>query len=399
MCGQQYDFDEKIDRKNTDSLKYDFAERKGMPSDILPLWVADMDFRTSNLVLEELHNRVEHGIFGYTESGDEYFQAVRSWMNRRHGWDVERRWLVKTPGIVYALAMAVQAYTEPGDAVLIQQPVYYPFLEVITNNDREPVNNSLVLGDDGIYHMDLADFERKVVENKVKLFLLCSPHNPVSRVWTVEELAALAEICIRHDVIVVSDEIHQDFVFDGHRHHVFATVSEELKQRVVICTSPSKTFNLAGLQVSNIFIPDSHLRHKFKKRVAASGYSQLNTLGLTACQAAYQYGEEWLEKLKVYLKGNLDYLREFIQTRLPGVRMIEPEGTYLIWVDFRGTGKSVDEINRIIVNEAKLWLDSGELFGASGEGFQRINIACLRSVLEEALESLAQAFCTLESPA
>lgn len=385
-------FDQIIDRTNTDSLKYDFAERRGMPPDVLPLWVADMDFRTSDKILEALHNRVEHGIFGYTETRDAYFEAVHDWMKRRHGWEVERKWLIKTPGVVYALAMAVQAYTEQGDAVLIQQPVYYPFSEVILDNDRKLIDNTLVLGGDGIYHIDFEDFEEKIITHHIKLFLFCSPHNPVSRVWTKEELEQLIAICIKHDVIIVSDEIHQDFVFEGHRHHVLATLSEEVLDRVIICTSPSKSFNLAGLQVSNIFIPNNQLRTKFRNRVYASGYSQLNTLGLTGCEAAYRQGEPWFEEAFTYIKDNLNYVRTFIETRLPGVRLVEPQGTYLIWIDFRGTGRSAKEIDDLIIYKAKLWLDSGSIFGSAGEGFQRINIACPRSILEKAFLKIEEVF-------
>ncbi|MBE7719476.1 MAG: pyridoxal phosphate-dependent aminotransferase [Lacrimispora celerecrescens] len=390
MCKKMIDFNEIIDRKNTNSIKYDFALRRGKPENLLPLWVADMDFKVSEKILEALHERVEHGIFGYSEVQDEYFEAVQGWLEKRHHWKVESRWLVKTPGVVFALAMAVQAFTDPGDGVMIQKPVYYPFSEVIEDNDRIIVDNTLYLGEDGRYHIDFEDFERKAEQYHIKLFLLCNPHNPVGRVWTREELERLGEICIRRDIIVVSDEIHQDFVFKG-EHLVFADLSEELKNRTITCTSPSKTFNLAGLQISNIFIANQQLRRRFRRQVGAAGYSQLNTLGLTACEAAYRYGEDWHDQLMEYLRANISYVREFLKERIPAIQFIEPEGTYLVWLDFRELGLTEGEREDLIVKKAGLWLDSGAMFGPAGEGFERINIACPRSIVKQAMESLERA--------
>ncbi|WP_313153539.1 MalY/PatB family protein [Lacrimispora sp.] len=394
MCKETINFDEVINRKNTNSIKYDFALRRGKPENLLPLWVADMDFKVSEKILDALHERVGHGIFGYSEVQDEYFEAIRDWMEKKHHWNVESRWLVKTPGVVFALAMAVQAFTDPGDGVMIQQPVYYPFSEVVEDNDRVLVDNSLYLGEDGRYHIDFEDFERKAEEFHVKLFLFCNPHNPVGRVWSREELEKLGEICIRRDILVVSDEIHQDFVFER-EHLVFANLSEELKNRTITCTSPSKTFNLAGLQISNIFIANQKVRRRFRRQVAAAGYSQLNTLGLTACEAAYRHGEEWYDQLMVYLRANISYVREFLKERIPKVKLIEPEGTYLVWLDFRELGLTEGEREDLIIKKAGLWLDSGAMFGPVGEGFERINAACPRSILEKALENLEKAIKTL----
>jgi cystathionine beta-lyase len=394
MCKETINFDEVINRKNTNSIKYDFALRRGKPENLLPLWVADMDFKVSEKILDALHERVNHGIFGYSEVQDEYFETIRDWMEKKHHWNVESRWLVKTPGVVFALAMAVQAFTDPGDGVMIQQPVYYPFSEVVEDNDRVLVDNSLYLGEDGRYHIDFEDFERKAEEFHVKLFLFCNPHNPVGRVWSREELEKLGEICIRRDILVVSDEIHQDFVFEG-EHLVFANLSEELKNRTITCTSPSKTFNLAGLQISNIFIANQKVRRRFRRQVAAAGYSQLNTLGLTACEAAYRHGEEWYDQLMVYLRANISYVREFLKERIPKVKLIEPEGTYLVWLDFRELGLTEGEREDLIIKKAGLWLDSGAMFGPVGEGFERINAACPRSILEKALENLEKAIKTL----
>lgn len=387
---EKINFNIVVNRKNTNCLKYDFAVRRGRPENVLPLWVADMDFKVAPEITQAIEKRVAHGIFGYSEVKEEYFEAVSAWMEQKHGWHVKEDWLVKTPGVVFALAMAVQAFTEPGDAVIIQQPVYYPFSEVIADNGRRIVDNTLELKEDGKYHINFEDFEQKVKENHVKLFLLCSPHNPVGRVWTKEEFKKIAAICRKYDVIVVSDEIHEDFVFNG-KHQVFADLSEDAKNRTITCTAPSKTFNLAGLQVSNIWIANPKLRDKFKKQIAAAGYSQLNTLGLTACEAAYRYGGEWHAELLGYLKSNLNFLREFLQTRLPEVKLIEPEGTYLVWLDFGSLGLTEEQREELLTKKAGIWLDSGAIFGAAGEGFERINIACPRSILKDALERIERA--------
>lgn len=386
----KYNFDEIVDRRNTDCLKYDFAVERGKPEDVLPLWVADMDFRTAPGIIERAVADASFGIYGYTDNKDDYFQAVAAWYENYFDWKVEKKWLVKTPGVVFAVGIAVQALTKEGDAVMIQQPVYYPFSEVIKDNDRVLVNNALVLRD-GHYEIDFEDFEDKIIQNNVKLFVLCSPHNPVGRVWTADELHRMGEICLKHDVKVVSDEIHSDFVYEGRKHYVFSTVDPAFEDISIICTAPSKTFNLAGLQTSNIFIPNAQIRKAFKRKISAAGYGQPNMIGLHACQAAYETGREWLEELKVYLKGNLDYVRTYLEENLPQIKLIEPEGTYLIWLDCRALGLSEEKLEHLIVNEAKLWLDSGAIFGAVGEGFERINIACPRAVLKEAMERLHRA--------
>lgn len=387
MAERNLDFDKIVERRGTGSLKYDFAAKWGMPEDVLPLWVADMDFETSSYVVDALAQRLQHGIFGYTESGEGYFEAVKDWMMRRHSWKVQEDWLVKTPGVVFALAMAVKAYTEPGDGVLIQQPVYYPFSQVIRENGRKVVNNPLYLGDDNRYHIDFEDFERKLVEEKIKLFILCSPHNPVGRVWTGEELCHLGDLCVRHHVIVISDEIHADFVFQG-KHQVFANLKKEYEPISVICTAPSKTFNLAGLVLSNIFIPDEELRRKFCGQMDGAGTSQIGTMGIIACEAAYGKGEEWYQAMLRYVKDNIDYISQYTKEKLPGVRMVEHEGTYLVWLDFRETGLDEKTLEYKIVHEAKLWLDGGTMFGEEGSGFQRINAACPRKMLVEAMERI-----------
>ena len=389
-----YNFDEIIDRRNTDCLKYDFAVERGKPADVLPLWVADMDFRTAPHIIEKAVADASLGIYGYTESKDDYFQAVANWYSTYFDWNVEKKWLVKTPGIVFAIGLAIKALTKEGDGVMIQQPVYYPFSEVIKDNDRKLVNNALVLRN-GHYEIDFEDFEQKIIQEQVKLFVLCSPHNPVGRVWTKEELQKIGEICLKYGVKVVSDEIHSDFVYGDRKHYVFTTVDPRFEEFSIVCTAPSKTFNLAGLQASNIFIPNVQIRKAFLKQMSAVGYSQLNMIGLHACKAAYETGREWLEELKVYLKGNLDFVREYLEQNLPQIKLIEPEGTYLIWLDCRALGLPEAKLEHLIVHEAKLWLDSGVIFGKDGEGFERINIACPRAILEEACKRLCRAVQSL----
>lgn len=390
MAEKNLDFDTVVERKNTNCLKYDFAVRRGMPEDVLPLWVADMDFKTSSYIQEAVQKQAEHGIFGYGESGEEYFAVLQAWMQKHYGWKVDEKWLIKTPGVVFALAMAVKAFTNEGDGVIIQQPVYYPFSEVIRDNGRRIVNNRLIQDTDGKYRMDYADLEEKIVREKAKLLFLCNPHNPVGRVYSKEELEKLGDICQKYRVIVVSDEIHADFVYQG-KHQVFADVKKEYRDFTVTCTAPSKTFNIAGLQVSNIFIANSELKRKFRKQVDAAGYSQLNAVGLAACEAAYRDGEAWYQAMLSYVKENIVYTKQFLETRIPDIKMIEPEGTYLVWLDFRNLKLADCELEDLIIKKAGLWLDSGSIFGDAGRGFQRINVACPRKTLELALTKLERA--------
>ena len=382
------DFDKITDRRHTDCLKYDAAVRRGKPQDVLPLWVADMDFPTVPAVINTLKKRVDHGIFGYSEADpDRFYQVLKQWFRKRHHWDIQKDWLLQTPGVVFALAMAVKALTQPGESILIQQPVYYPFSEVIVDNGRKRINNPLLLKQDH-YEIDFDDFEQKIVENNVNLFLLCNPHNPVGRVWTIGELRRLGDICLAHHVTIVADEIHEDFIWQGHVHTVFASLGEAYAQNSIICTSPSKTFNLAGLQMSNIFIPNPELRQKISKEITKTGYSQLNTLGLVAGETAYAQGASWLDGLKVYLQKNIDFTDYFLKEHLPQIKLIYPEGTYLLWLDFRQLGLSEPQRENLLLKQAGLWFDSGAVFGKNGEGFERMNIACPRQILKNALEKL-----------
>lgn len=386
----RYDFDEIIQRKGTNCIKYDFARERGKPDGLLPLWVADMDFRTPPEVVEAMVEASQHGIFGYSEVKLPYFEAIHNWLKEHIGWETEASWLVKTPGVVFAISTAIRALTQIGDSILIQRPVYYPFTSVILENDRKLVNNPLIY-ENGRYQIDFEDFESKIRENQIKLFILCNPHNPVGRVWTAEELIRMGEICVRHQVTVVSDEIHADFTYPGHQHLVFSALKPEFADITITCTAPSKTFNLAGLQVSNIFISDKTLRREFRKEVGRTGYSQLNTMGLIACQAAYEKGTPWLDELKKYLSENLSFIREFLIKELPEVTLVEPEGTYLVWLDFQKLGLTEKELEQLIVDKAKLWLDEGTMFGPEGAGFQRFNIACPKATLEAAFRQLRDA--------
>ena len=387
-------FDETILRKDTDSIKYDFAAQRGMPDGLLPLWVADMDFRTPPCIVDALTEKSQHGIFGYSESSAAYFEVLKDWFSRRFGWPVQSEWLVKTPGVVFAICAAIRALTQEGDAVLIQQPVYYPFSESIRLNNRRLIINELAYDGDA-YSMDFEDFEQKIEQNDVKLFILCSPHNPVGRVWTRDELTRMGDICVRHGVIVISDEIHADFVYPGYEHLVFANLKPEFADIAITCTAPSKTFNLAGLQISNIFIANRELRSRFRSEIARGGYSQLNIMGLVACKAAYAKGEEWLEELKEYLAENLAFLREYLRTRIPEIKLVEPQGTYLVWLDCKALGLNDKALSEFIIHQAKLWLDEGTMFGQGGSGFQRVNIACPKALLKQALEQLEAAIKAL----
>lgn len=385
----EYDFDTVVDRHNTSCLKWDFAEARGHAPDEMPLWVADMDFRIPQPAIDALVARAQHGMFGYTAPKRPYYEAVAAWFERRHGWRPDPAWAVVTPGVVFALATAVRTYTQPGDAVLIQPPVYYPFRLVIEQNGRRVAAAPLTY-EDGRYSIDFDAFERALAQSEAKLFILCNPHNPVGRAWTEPELRRVGEICAAHGTIVVSDEIHADFARPGHAHVPFAALGPEFADNAVVCTAPSKTFNLAGLQVSNIFIPNRRLRHDFRRTLARTGFDEVNALGLVAVQACYEHGEDWLDQLKAYLEGNLAVVRAAAE-RMPGVRLVEPESTYLPWLDCRGLGLDAEGLRRLVEQDAKLWLDQGTMFGEEGAGFVRINIATPRSNVQEACNRLERA--------
>ena len=396
------DFDTVIDRRHTKSIKYDFFVERGLvkPGDdasgILPLWIADMDFKTSSFVQDALIRTAEHGIFGYSETQEDYFRILQDFYRRRHNYEIESpRWVIKTPGVMFAIGMAVKAFTNVGDTVLIQQPVYMHFVDVIEFNERKVVSNDLVYGEDGRYHIDFEDFEKKIVENNIKLFLLCSPHNPVCRVWTREELLRIGEICLKHHVLVVSDEIHSDFVFEG-THTVFGSLSEEIADNSIIVTAPTKTFNLAGVQISHTFVKNPAIRRALRYQINSTGYSQVSIQGIVSAEAAYANGDVWLDALLKYIKGNIDHTDKFIRENLEGVKLVPMEATYLAWLDFNGTGLSSEQVDSLVLRKAKLWLNSGSKFGKTGAGFQRLNLACPRSTLAEALNRLKVALDSIK---
>lgn len=385
----RYNFDEIVERHNTGSTKWDFLDKHFGVADALPMWVADMDFKAPEEVINALMKRAEHGVFGYSDRSDSYYEAVAGWMERRHGWKVEKEWLVYSPGIVPAVNWLIRALTHPGDKVVIQTPVYYPFFKAIENNGCHIVDNPLVF-EDGMYRMNLEELEHKIDE-RTRLMILCSPHNPVGRVWERAELIKLGELCLKHGITVIADEIHSDLVFKEHKHTPFAAICEEFAMNSVICTAPSKTFNLAGLQISNMIIPNEKLREAYLIELDNNGISNPNSFGVVAAEAAYNYGWDWLEQLMEYLEGNLKYLTDFTVERLPKVKVIKPQGTYLVWMDFREMGLDMQELSRVILQEARVAVDDGFIFGKSGEGFVRLNIACPRSILEEGLNRIASA--------
>ncbi|MCL1882450.1 MAG: pyridoxal phosphate-dependent aminotransferase [Defluviitaleaceae bacterium] len=384
-----YGFDKVVERRGTDSLKFDGAVKRGMPADVLPLWVADMDFPAPKSVLDAIHDRVSHGIFGYSEPSDDYFNALEHWFTHRLGYSFSPKWVTLTPGVVFAIAVAIRAFTKENEAVLIQEPVYYPFRDTIIENNRKHVVNELQLKGDE-YVMDFADFEQKIAENSVKLFILCNPHNPVGRVWRRDELCEIMRICEKYDVLIISDEIHCDFIFPENTHLVLPALFPEKQDRIILCTAPSKTFNLAGLQLANIFISEPKLRRAFRDETSRSGFSQANSLGIVACRAAYESGADWLDALNKYLFANMNFIDEFLKKNIPTIRLIPPQATYLAWLDFRKLNISPEELERILVKKANLWLSRGDIFGAAGRGFIRINVACPRSTLDTCMNRILQ---------
>ncbi len=378
-----HNFDELINRRNSFSLKWD-----SMEDGMLPMWVADMDFKAPPPVIEALHERVAHGVFGYTGAYEPYYTAFINWMKKRFHWVPRRGWLSISPGIVPAMDMLIRALTHPGDRIVIQPPVYPPFYSLVRNNGRQLVENRLTF-DGHRYLMDLDELKSRL-NSRVKMLLLCSPHNPVGRVWSSEELEALGKICLEREIVLVSDEIHSDLILPGHKHKVFADVNSEFEQNCIICCAPSKTFNLAGLILSNIIIPNQKLRSVYRHVLSTSGLDFPNVLALTAAEAAYTRAEAWLDELLGYIYGNYLVLNNFIKERLPEIQVIEPEATYLVWLDFRGLDLDDEQVERLLKEKARLVLSPGRVFGCPG--FQRINIACPRPVLEDALLRLEKAF-------
>lgn len=385
------DFDKITDRTGTNAIKYDLAEARNKPKDAISLWVADMDFPTAPCVQNAVAEKAAHGIFGYSRPDSRYYAALKKWFRERHSYEIQDEWVVNTPGVCFALATAIKAFTVEGESVLVQKPVYYPFFNMIKNLGRKVVNSPLVLKN-GHYEINFQDFEEKIVSENVKMFILCSPHNPGGRVWKKQELIRISEICLRHGVLVVSDEIHSDITFEDHTHTVYGTLSQAAAENSIICTAPSKSFNLAGLQFSNIIIPNAKLRADFMREVDRTGYDEPSLMGIVAATAAYSEGAEWFEEVKDYIWQNIVFAKNYIEENSPKIKVIVPEGTYLLWLDFSGFSLTDKEINERILNKAKVWLDSGSMFGKEGEKFQRINCATPRSILKEALQRICAQF-------
>ncbi|NQW08322.1 MAG: pyridoxal phosphate-dependent aminotransferase [Alphaproteobacteria bacterium] len=400
------DLDSEIDREGTGSVKWEYHTHGGQfahwdkPSRrygadrTLAMWVADMDFRCPEPVLRALRERIDHGIFGYSAKTDGYVEAVTAWFARRQGFRIDPDWLLTAPGVVPTLNVVVRAFTDPGDTVIVQRPVYYPFFRVTKNNGAEVVSNSLIY-ENGAYRMDLEDLEAKAADPKAKLLILCSPHNPVGAVWGAEELTAAADICARHGVIVVADEIHGDLMMPGVRFTPFATLGETAAQNTIVCTAPSKTFNLAGLHTSNIIIPNPTIRARFQEVYAAHSLPGMSPFGIVATEAAYREGEPWLDEVMAYVASNVDHMTAFFAAHIPEFTVIRPQGTYLCWFDCRSLGLDADALEDLMLNTAKLYFDEGKIFGPEGDGFERINLACPRSILDDALNRMAHAVETI----
>ena len=387
----KYDFNQICDRKNTNCFKWDFIQSIFGNDDVIPMWVADMDFPVAAPIVEALKRRAEHEFYGYTKASTDVIQSVVDRMWDKYAWKIKSEWIVFTPGVVPALNIAVRMLTHPGDEIILQEPVYYPFFPAVTSSGCQIVNNQLKLIN-GRYEMDYEDLEHQFharigmlpVPNRIKAIMLCNPHNPVGRLWSKEELTKLGDIAIKHGVVVISDEIHCELLFKDHQHTPFASISEEFEQNSIVCMSPSKTFNLAGLEVSSIIIPNKKLRHLFIN-TRTGILPEPNLFGYTALEAAYRLGDEWLDQLLDYLQGNLDFLLKYFANRIPKIKVIKPQGTYLIWLDCRDLGMDDMTLRNFMRDKAKVGFDDGFLFGSGGSGFQRMNIACPRPILEEAL--------------
>ena len=375
----KYDFDKTIDRRATNSYKWDSA-----PEGVLPMWVADMDFRTAPAIIDALQKRVAHGIFGYTRVPDAYYDAVTSWFSRRHGWDIDREWIIYTSGVVPAVSAVIKALTVPGDKVIVQTPVYNCFFSSIRNNGCEIVSNPLRRTAD-TYEMDFAALERCAADPRAKVMLLCNPHNPAGRVWTPDELTRLGNICLRNGVTVVSDEIHCELVYQGFKYTPFASLSDAFLHRSVTCVSPSKAFNIAGLQIANIVAFDNDMRSRIDKAININEVCDVNPFGVAATIAAYNEGEEWLNQLVDYLHGNYEAMAEFCRRELPEYPITRLESTYLVWMDCSSLGMPSDALEHALLDDARLWLNAGTMYGAEGEGYMRWNIACPRSVMLDGL--------------
>lgn len=386
-------FDNVVDRHNTNCVKWGFNEKSFGDRDVIPMWIADMDFKVPKEVIEDIKARAEHGIFGYTAATDDYYNAIIEWMNKNHNFNIKPEWISSAPTIVSALYWIVQTYTEVGDKIIIQTPVYHRFRGAIEDNKRFVLENPLK-EKDGKYYMDFEHLE-KIIDPSVKMLILCNPHNPVGRVWTKEELTRLGEICCKNNILVVSDEIHCDLVFKGYNHIPFASICKEFEENSITCIAPTKTFNLAGLQVSNIIIPNEVVRDRFKFTLKINAMGDVNIFGIIGLTSAYKKGEQWYKEMLNYIEVNYKYLKTYIEENIPVLKVAEAEGTYLAWIDFRELKMNDEELKEFLIKEAKVVFNHGNVFGKNGEGFVRLNFACSRKVLEEGLTRLSKAIKNL----
>ena len=384
------DFNEAPSRENTNAEKYTLREKLFGSEEVVPMWVADMDIQTPFFVMDAIRDRIKHPILGYEELPDSMFEAQIEWIKQRHGYTLQREWMYYSPSVVASINLCIQAFTELGDKVIVQSPVYFPFYSSVTNNDRVLVKNALK-EEDAYYSMDFEALEESI-DDKTRLLLLCSPHNPVGRVWSRDELQKLGDICVKHDILILADEIHSDLIFKGSKHIPMASVSKELEERTITCYGPGKTFNMAGLAISTVSIANPDLRSKFEKVYKAVHFAEGTVFGHIGFEAAYKKGSVWLEELLNHLQGNIDYLDICIKEYMPSIRMLKPEGTYLVWLDCRGLGLSTKALKAFFYEEAKLGLSSGVSFGKDGDGFMRINLATPRSTVEEAVSRLHAAY-------
>lgn len=386
---KRYNFDQIIDRKNTNSIKFDMNDAVFGTEDVMPLWVADMDFKTPDFIISAIKKRLEHEILGYTFRDDAYFDAIQQWMKKRHNWDVEREWISFSPGVVAGLTMAIEALSEPGDKVVVQPPVYFPFFDSVTGTNRQMVENPLKI-ENGRLTFDFDDLKAKI-DDRTKLLLLSNPHNPGGMVWTRDELTELSNICVENEIIIISDEIHSDLIFKGNRHIPLPTISEEIKLNTVVCMAPSKTFNIAGLTTSVIIIPNKRLKAKFERKLHTPHLHMGNIFGNIALEVAYTQGEEWLEQLLEYLENNFNFIKDYIDKNIPRLKVMQVEATYLAWIDFSELGLKGTELENFVVKKAGLGLSPGKVFGTGGKDFMRLNFGCPRSYIENALHQLKDA--------
>ena len=386
---RSYDFNESINRKNTSSVKWDETGRVFGSTDVLPMWVADMDFQAPQEVTKAIMDKAQHGIYGYTAISTSVDDAVTSWFQKQHGWELKKEWLTYISGVVPALSATIQTFSNSGDKVIVFSPVYYPFYDMVTYNDRKLITSPMEYRN-GRYYMDLQDFEAKL-DGDVKLLLLCNPHNPGGTVWTREELEQLGKICLKHNVIIVSDDIHADLVFENHTYNAIASISDDISKQTVTCIAPTKTFNIAGLQAAAMVTSNDFFREKLELFMKKQGHFLLNMLGVSAMEAAYRHGKPWLEEVLDHIEDNMEYAVEYIQKEIPGVDASKPEGTYLLWIDCRKLGLGEEELKRLLLHKGKLALESGSKFGKEGNGFVRMNVACTKTTLQEGLLRLKTA--------